>query len=155
MTHADPSPRKTIIPIGWEAIHHDLRALAERLKPKAPWEGIVAVTRGGLVPAAILARELDIRLIDTLCAASYADRTAGPVAILKTPDLAMANKGQDWLLIDDIVDTGATVEAIRRYLPGAFFAALYAKPSTKHKIDLFLHEAAPDIWIEFPWERGT
>ncbi|MEQ8192970.1 MAG: xanthine phosphoribosyltransferase [Rhodospirillales bacterium] len=155
MTNADSSPAKTIIPIGWEAIHHDLRALATRLHPMAPWQGIVAVTRGGLVPAAILARELDIRLIDTVCAASYDGHDNGPVDILKTPDLAIKNKGNGWLLIDDIVDTGATVQAIRLYLPGAFFAALYAKPAVKHKIDLFLHEAAPDLWIEFPWERGA
>jgi xanthine phosphoribosyltransferase len=115
------------------------------------------VTRGGLVPAAILARELDIRLIDTVCVASYEDKTAGPnpkpVEILKPPEHALKNYGEGWLLIDDIVDTGATVRAVRKLLPKAFFATLYAKSKTKGLVDLYLHEAGPDVWIDFPWER--
>ncbi|MGY8990545.1 MAG: xanthine phosphoribosyltransferase [Rhodospirillales bacterium] len=149
------SPNKTITSISWDAIHDDLRTLAARLDkhPEARWQGIVAVTRGGLVPAAILARELDIRLIETVCVASYEDQKAGPVEILKPPGHALKSQGNGWLLIDDIVDTGATVRAIRELLPKAFFATLYAKSKTKDLVDLYLHEADPDQWIEFPWER--
>ena len=107
------------------------------------------MTRGGLVPAAILARELDIRLIDTVCVASYEDKTADPnpkpVEILKPPEHALKNHGEGWLLIDNIVDTGATVRAIRKLLPKVFFATLYTKSKTKNLADLYLHEANPDV----------
>ena len=58
-------------PIAWEELHRNARALAWRLLDHGPWKGIIAITRGGLVPAAIIARELDIRLIDTICISSY------------------------------------------------------------------------------------
>lgn len=149
-------PNTSIVTVGWDAIHGDLRALAQRLTEKNTehdcWQGIVAVTRGGLVPAAILARELDIRLIETVCITSYQGTTPGPVEILKPPDHALASQGMGWLLIDDIIDTGATVRAIRKLLPKAFFATLYAKANTKDLVDLHLHEAGLNDWIEFPWE---
>ena len=57
--------------ISWVELHRDARYLSEVLHKKGPWKGIIAVTRGGLVPAALVARELDIRLIDTICVTSY------------------------------------------------------------------------------------
>jgi len=47
-------------PISWEQLHRDAKALAWRLLDKDFFKGIVAVTRGGLVPAAIIARELGV-----------------------------------------------------------------------------------------------
>ncbi len=61
---SEPANRKTF-PVTWDELHRHARALAWRLLDLGPWQGIVAVTRGGLVPAAIVARELDIRLVDT------------------------------------------------------------------------------------------
>jgi len=57
-------------PVSWDQLHRDSRALAWRLM-STKWRAIVSITRGGLVPAAIVARELDLRLIDTVCVASY------------------------------------------------------------------------------------
>ena len=57
-------------PVSWEELHRNSKALAWRLSEMQPYKGIIAVTRGGLVPAAIVARELDIRLIDTVCVLS-------------------------------------------------------------------------------------
>ncbi len=146
-------PAARTLTLSWHDIHRDLIKLARQLDGNQPWQGIVAVTRGGLVPAAILARALDIRLIETICLMSYQDRTLGPIDILKKPERAMTNGGQNWLIIDDIVDTGATVKATRELLPKAVFATIYVKPPTRNLVDLFLHEADPDTWIEFPWER--
>ena len=58
-------------PISWEQLHRDAKALAWRLLDMKTWKGIVAITRGGLVPASIIARELEIRLVDTVCISSY------------------------------------------------------------------------------------
>ena len=56
--------------ISWEQIHRDSRALAWRLEKMAPqgtnWNAVVAVTRGGMVPAMVVARELDLRVVETI-----------------------------------------------------------------------------------------
>src|SRR3546814_14855344 len=65
-------------PVSWDQLHRDSRALAWRLVALGPFQGIVAITRGGLVPAAVIARDLDVRLIDTVCIASHrADNSPG------------------------------------------------------------------------------
>jgi xanthine phosphoribosyltransferase len=61
-------------PVSWDQFHRDARALAWRLAGiNAEWRAIVCITRGGLVPAAVIARELGVRLIETVCVASYHD----------------------------------------------------------------------------------
>jgi hypoxanthine phosphoribosyltransferase len=141
---------KRNLPVSWDDIHRDARALSRRLAALGPFRGIVAVTRGGLVPAALVARELDIRLIDTVCVASYDDRAQGPakVVVLK----ALDGDGAGLLLIDDLVDTGETARVVRDLLPKAHFATLYAKPAGRPLVDTFLTEVSQDTWIVFPWE---
>ena len=63
----DENPYKDEIIISWVELHRDARYLSSVLNDKGDWKGIIAITRGGLVPAALVARELDIRLIDTVC----------------------------------------------------------------------------------------
>jgi adenine/guanine phosphoribosyltransferase-like PRPP-binding protein len=113
-----------------------------------PWQGIIAITRGGLVPAAIIARELDIRLIDTICIASYAGRHQGRIQVLKPA----AADGDGWLLIDDLVDTGRTARTVRDMVPKAHFATIYAKPAGRPLVDTFMTEVSQDTWILFPWD---
>jgi xanthine phosphoribosyltransferase len=144
---APPQPQKTF-PITWDELHRHARALAWRLLDGGPWEGIIAITRGGLVPAAIVARELDIRLIDTVCVASYDDREQGKVTILKP----VAGDGAGWLIIDDLVDTGHTARTVREMLPKAHFATVYAKPAGRPMVDTFVTEVSQDTWILFPWD---
>lgn len=144
---AAPSSSKTF-PVTWDELHRHARALAWRLLELGPWQGIVAITRGGLVPAAIVARELDIRLVDTVCVASYDDRTQGEVTILKQ----VPGDGAGWLIIDDLVDTGVTAKAVREMLPKAHFATVYAKPAGRPLVDTFITEVSQDTWILFPWD---
>ena len=58
-----PLPDKAF-PVSWDQFHRDSRALAWRLNGAGPFEALVTITRGGLVPAAIVARELGLRLIE-------------------------------------------------------------------------------------------
>ena len=58
-------------PVSWDQFHRDCRALTWRLNEVGPFHAVIAITRGGLVPAAIVARELGVRVIDTVCVASY------------------------------------------------------------------------------------
>jgi xanthine phosphoribosyltransferase len=150
MIETDPKPTDRIVT--WDDVHRDTRALVDRLLPHERWTGIVAIARGGLVPAAILAREMNVRTLDTLCTATYDDRTKGTVNILKTPEAAVAAGGRGWLVVDDLVDTGATLQAARTILPHAHFATVYGKPGGIALVDTFVHSVAQEVWVTFPWD---
>jgi xanthine phosphoribosyltransferase len=139
-------------PVTWDELHRHARALAWRLLDLGPWRGIVAVTRGGLVPAAIVARELDVRLVDTVCISSYEDRnklgTRGKMSVLK----GVEGDGSGYLIVDDLVDTGDTARLVREMLPKAHFATVYAKPAGRPMVDTFITEVSQDTWILFPWD---
>lgn len=144
-------------PVSWDQFHRDARALAWRLAGAGgSWTGIVCITRGGLVPAAIIARELDIRVIETVSVASYHDYTTqGELAILKevSPRL-MEKDGEGVLIVDDLTDTGKTAAIVRAMLPKAHFATVYAKPKGRPLVDTFVTEVSQDTWIYFPWDLG-
>jgi adenine/guanine phosphoribosyltransferase-like PRPP-binding protein len=138
-------------PISWEQLHRDSRALAWRLVDMKAWRGIIAITRGGLIPASIIARELDIRLVDTVCISSYEKRDQGETRILKAVD----RDSHEWLLVDDLVDTGRTARIVREMLPDAHFATVYAKPEGRPLVDTFITEVSQDTWILFPWDSES
>jgi xanthine phosphoribosyltransferase len=137
-------------PVSWEEMHRDARALSWRLAEHRPWQGIVAVARGGLVPAQIVARELEIRLIDTICVSSYDEQRQRDPEILKS----IEGTGEGWLIVDDLVDTGRTGRVVREMLPKAHFATVYAKPAGRSVVDTYVTEVSQDTWILFPWDQG-
>ncbi len=141
-------PHRHELPVSWEDLHRAAKTLAWRLLPLGPWRGLIAVSRGGLVPAAIVARELDIRLVETICLASYQHQNQGEVQVLK----AVEGDGSGWLVIDDLVDTGQTAIVVRRMLPKAHLASIYAKPAGRPRVDTFITEVEQDTWIFFPWD---
>jgi len=112
------------------------------------WKGIIAIARGGLVPAAIVARELEVRLVDTLCLASYDHDHQGAMNVLK----AIEGDGEGMVIIDDLVDTGKTAQVARQMLPKAHFAAIYVKPEGRSLADTYVTEVSQDTWIFFPWD---
>jgi xanthine phosphoribosyltransferase len=135
-------------PVSWQELHRDAKALAWRLSEMGNFTAVVAITRGGLVPAAIVARELDMRLIDTVCVATYDHQVRGEVTILKAPP----GDGSGLLIVDDLVDTGATLKLVRKLLPKAHYATVYAKPEGRPLVDTFITEVSQDTWIHFPWD---
>ncbi|MFN0192591.1 MAG: xanthine phosphoribosyltransferase [Aestuariivirga sp.] len=141
-------------PVSWDQFHRDARALAWRLSGAGPFKAVVAVTRGGLVPAAVVARELGIRIIETVCVASYDYDKQGEISILKPVSEAVAGAGQGVVVVDDLVDTGATARIVRQMLPKAHFAAVYAKPAGRPLVDTFITEVSQDTWIYLPWDMG-
>jgi len=148
-------PYEDEIIISWVELHRDARYLSEVLHRKGPWKGIIAVTRGGLVPAALVARELDIRLVDTVCVTSYDSGSAGAAATVQGDVQVLkgvSGDGSGYLLIDDLVDTGRTAQAVRKLLPKAYFACLYAKPAGRPIVDAFVKEFKQTKWIHFPWD---
>lgn len=153
MTGAD---RARAFHVSWDQFHRDARALAWRLNGSGPFSAMVAVTRGGLVPAAIVARELDLRLIDTFCVASYVrESVQAEVRVLKGVGAEIArDDGAGVLVVDDLADTGATVRIVRALLPKAHVATVYAKPLGGVLVDTYVTEVSQDTWIYFPWDLG-
>jgi xanthine phosphoribosyltransferase len=155
---ADPRAEKAF-PVSWDQFHRDARALAWRLSDKGTWQAIVCVTRGGMVPAMIIARELGIRTIETVCVASYHDyQEQGGLKVLKpvAPEIVdlAGGDGSAVLIIDDLVDTGKTARLVRDMLPKGHYATLYAKPQGRPLVDTYITEVSQETWIYFPWDMG-
>lgn len=151
MSEQPNSPKKFIV--SWDQVHRDCKALAWRLVEKRDsWKGIVAITRGGLIPAGIIARELEIKMIDTVCISSYDDKTQRLAKTLKSFDRNLVGDGDGWLVIDDLVDTGNTAKIIRDAAPKCHLATVYAKPAGEPLVDTYVTWVSQDTWIYFPWD---
>ena len=153
----DRLPHERVFHVSWDQMHRDARALAWRLQDKAPlgggdWRAVVAITRGGMVSAMIVARELDIRTIDTISVKSYRKGEQGELQVLKAPDPAMMGDGEGVLVVDDLVDSGRTLELVRQMYPKAHFATVYAKPKGQPMVQTYITEVSQDTWIFFPWD---
>ncbi|MDF7667755.1 xanthine phosphoribosyltransferase [Orbaceae bacterium ESL0727] len=134
--------------VTWDMLQMYGRELAIRLLPANQWKGIIAVSRGGLVPAAILARELSIRFVDTVCISSYDYDRQRDKVILKKAE----GDGEGFIVIDDLVDTGETAHSIREMYPKAKFVTIFAKPAGKPLVDDYVIDIPQNTWIEQPWD---
>ncbi len=154
----DRLPHEKGFHVSWDQIHRDSRALAWRLENGGPgdgfWRAVVAITRGGMAPAMIVARELDIRTVDTISVKSYDHQARVEAEVLKAPDAKLMGDGSGILIVDDLVDSGKTLELVRRLYPKAHFATVYAKPKGRPMVDTFITEVSQDTWIFFPWDMA-
>ncbi|MGV3346444.1 xanthine phosphoribosyltransferase [Enterobacteriaceae bacterium LUAb1] len=137
--------------VTWDMLQIHARTLAQRLLPVEQWTGIIAVSRGGLVPAALLARELSIRYVDTVCISSYDHNSQRDLHVLKRAE----GDGAGFIVIDDLVDTGGTALTIREIYPKAHFVTLFAKPEGRSLVDDYVVDIPQDTWIEQPWDMGV
>jgi xanthine phosphoribosyltransferase len=136
------------IKISWEEFEKDIKALADSIPYKASTK-ILAVTRGGLVPAYFLARYLSVKLIRTLCITSYnKDNEQKDLKVI--PASTEVSKRYNWLIVDDLIDTGKTLELAKKYYPNSKIAVLYKKPHSPDLVDYCVKEK--DGWVCFPWE---
>ena len=154
----DRLPHEKGFHVSWDQIHRDSRALAWRLDGRGPdngtWKAVVAITRGGMAPAMIVARELDIRTVDTISVKSYDHQSQMDAVVLRSPDNEMMGDGTGVLIVDDLVDTGKTLEVVRALYPKAHFATVYAKPQGEPMVDTFITGVSQDTWIFFPWDMA-
>lgn len=138
--------------VGWDQLHRDARALAAVLLPLGPFRGLVAISRGGLIPAAIVARELDCRLVESVCVATYDEERQGEPVVLKAA--TAAGDGEGFVVVDDLVDTGTTARVVRGMLPRAHFACVYAKPRGTPLADSWCVAVPQETWVLFPWDTA-
>ena len=139
--------------VTWDMFQMHARKLSERLLPASQWKGIIAVSRGGLFPAAVLARELGIRHIETVCIASYHDHNnQGELQVLHAAQVP--DGGEGFIVVDDLVDTGNTARAIRQMYPNAKFVTVFAKPAGAELVDDYVIDIPQNNWIEQPLDLG-
>ena len=154
----DRLPHEKGFHVSWDQLHRDARALAWRLDGQGPdhgaWRAVVAITRGGMAPAMIVARELDIRTVDTISVKSYSHQTQSAPRVIKSPDIDIVGDGEGVLIIDDLVDTGKTLEVVRAQMPKAHVATVYAKPMGRDQVHTYVTEVSQDTWIFFPWDMA-
>jgi len=155
---SDRLPHEKGFHVSWDQLHRDARALAWRLDGQGPgdgtWKAVVAITRGGMAPAMIVSRELDIRMVDTVSVKSYNHQNQTEPVVIKAPSAELVGDGEGVLIIDDLVDTGRTLEVVRELLPKAHFATVYAKPKGRPMVNTFITEVSQDTWIFFPWDMA-
>ena len=154
----DRLPHEKGFHVSWDQLHRDARALAWRLQGRGPddgaWRAGVAITRGGMAPAMIVSRELNIRHVDTISVKSYDHQNQSEPRIIKSPDMELVGDGEGVLIVDDLVDTGRTLELVRAHMPKAHVATVYAKPQGRAQVDTYVTEVSQDTWIFFPWDMA-
>lgn len=137
--------------IGWDDFHRHTKKLAGQIKQAGNFNKIVAVSRGGLLPAGIIAYELDIRNCETINMSSYDnnyDRRPDDKIELHAD---LSGVDEQTLIIDDLSDSGRTFRILRGMFPKAKFVSVYAKPQGTGEVDIYA-EQLPDEWIVFPWD---
>jgi len=110
---------------------------------------IVGITRGGLIPATVLAHRLDIPTSRVEVINWSRNKIPEEVYFAHNCDLPI-------LIVDDIVDTGYTQENIHAFLPNAKYAALlYNVGQTIAEPDFYgriINKTIDPSWIDFWWE---
>ena len=143
------APRSEIF-VSWDEIQSQCIHLAAEIIARGMHrQKMLAITRGGLFPAGLLARELNITSIETIGIITYDGMTAGTATQVKPPHPDFL---KDALIVDDLVDTGTTLDFLRPLTTNCHFVTIFAKPQGKPKVDLFAREVAQESWVRFPWD---
>ncbi len=136
--------------ISWNEFHDDVKTLCEKIKKSGEYNKIVAISRGGLLPAGIIAYELDIRNIAVINIATYVGAQHLKLDEVDKPEF-VGKVDDKTLIVDDLSDSGQTFRVMRRQFPNGKFVTVYAKPKGVDEVDISAKEI-PDRWVVFPWD---
>lgn len=141
----------SVIDVSWDEVQGLCQSLAHKISEEShrDFDKILAISRGGLFPAGLLARALNIRMIDTVCIASYdEDRHHDPVLLKEFhPDFL-----EGALIVDDMANTGATLRLLKSRLLNPHFATLFIKPQSEGLVHWHAAKAPADSRVRFPWD---
>ena len=136
-----------------EELQNDVKLLAKQSRTfKA--DTILAIARGGLIPSQLLAYHLNIRNIQSIQIQSY-DKTVQRDELMLQDTTNLSNASRV-LIVDDIIDSGKTLDAlllhVKEKYPHITFksASIFYKPTASIQPDFTCKEAKE--WINFFWE---
>lgn len=137
----------------WMRFKVDAENLSQIIKTRnKKITGILAITKGGLIPAYFIAKKLGINIVKTLCISSYKDKKRGGITHHKIDGFSEEIKNpENWLVIDDIADSGATLNFVRKLYPKIKTATIWTKENI-NKPDYYPPANLAKSWIRFPWE---
>lgn len=153
------SKENNSVTLTWQDIDHFASNLAKQILDYRAFKTIVAVGRGGWIPATMISHFLGIRETIPVVAFGYIRKEAKdptqPVDIIFSSNIRTLAYRADVLVVDDICDTGDTFKALNRWMPCATYVALATKPrGVAHcKFSSVTFEQAS--WITFPWEKDS
>lgn len=157
MAQAEPaSTQPTREVLSWELFGTAARELATQIATDGYRPDLVlAIARGGLLPAGALAYALDLKNVATVNVEFYTgvdQRLDVPVMLPPVPE-AVDLAGARVLIVDDVADTGRTLEVVQKFA-GAHVAesrtaVLYEKPHSVVRCAYVWRRT--DRWINFPW----
>ena len=145
--------------LDWFDIEHYIDNIVATIACKGEkFDTIVCMGRGGMIPSRILADELDVHDIFPIMFRSYTG--VGERGEIECHEFQYDLSGRKVLLVDDIVDTGNSIDFVQLKLqqhitmPWLPFAALLVKEKVKQKPDYFGEIIDnQEEWIVFPWEH--
>jgi hypothetical protein len=150
--------------VSWEKFDALCRLLVEKIrKDRFEPEVIVAVSRGGLVPAQIISHELKNNELYVIKVEYYKDDIARadtkqnkePIIVQK---LDKSVEGKRVLVVDEVTDSGATALAVKEYIESlnpkeVRFLTVHYKPWSRFKPDYFAEIA--NGWVVYPWSADS
>ena len=151
-----PPPASEREILTWELFGTGSRELAQ-LVADADWvpDIILAIARGGLLPAGTLGYALSIKNVFVISVEYYTgigETLEFPVML--PPQLNLVDlTDQKVLIVDDVADTGHTLKAVLEFVGTSVqevrTAVIYEKPQSVVKCDFVWRRT--DRWIDFPW----
>jgi hypothetical protein len=144
--------------LSWNDIEEMCRDISSKIRKKRIKPDImVAVSRGGLIPGRIMSSYLKNRNLSVIRVQFYArqgERAKKPIIVEETNSNV---KGRTLLVIDDVLETGKTLELVRDYFndKGAkkVYLAVLIKKNKKQRLKPDFYSRTSDKWIVYPWER--
>lgn len=151
--------------LGWEQIEGLCKDVAHQVvQAELEVNMVVGLSRGGLIPATIIANILGVRRVGSYQLASYEHGIQGAIQDLEDKNhlVASIERAQNVLVVDDIVDSGSTLDYLRSRLWPQGCKIAYAALTCKcHKApegswpDFTGAQIHEPTWVEFPWEPAT
>ena len=144
--------------VSWDEIAAMVAELAELVRGE--YDVLLAITRGGLIPAGLLAYHLRIRNILVAAVEFYGDdgtRAAAPTFLQFPADPLL--RGQRVLIVDEVWDSGTTIQAVTERVRQAggqpTTAVLHYKPErSKVPGRPDVHVESTDRWVVYPFKAG-
>ena len=151
-----------VLELTWDNVDFLLDCLSDELKRKSTkYDTIIALGRGGLIPAAILSYKLGILNLHNLGISTREDQGKYKETIVyQKPN--NISKDSKILVIDDINDSGRTFTAVKSMLNYGYKLddtnILYVSLVQREGTEFFKNTISGNIlhtsrWLVFPWDK--